>query len=220
MAIEIESRTRVSAEDDWGDWAVTTSTATLVDTSLIEYRAKPVYDIPYLEEYITVYEQLVETSLISQGPGKESILTKQFALLDANKGQLTLKEIAAAKNAAYGNLRAQIMTNSQKTAMAIIEKKYRFDKELEQLDFQLELMGHQVDKAEGDAAYVAAQKTAMEEQVVDNRKIKALDSLADTYGTFGAGGLTVSSDMWEVYFSIVDELATTTFGGSSTGSTV
>ena len=40
-----------------------------------------------------------------------------------------------------------------------------------------------------------------------NNKIKALDALSDTYGTFGAGGLTLSSDMWTTYFSIVSNLA-------------
>ena len=220
MAITIQTRTRTLTTDDWGEWETATDTSDLTETDLVEYRTYQSYDINYLEDYIEVYEQLVETSMKSEGEGKDSILTKQFALLDSAAEQLSVKELISAKNTAYSNLRSQIMTNSQKTAMAIIEKKYRFNKELEQLDKQLELMGHQVDKAEGDAAYVAAQKTALEEQVVDNRKIKALDSLADTYGTFGAGGLTVSSDMWEVYFEIVDDLATTQFGGSSTVVTV
>ena len=64
--------------------------------------------------------------------------------------------------------------------------------------------------------YVAAQKLAMEEQVIDNRKIKALDSLADTYGTFGAGGITMSSEMWAAYFSIVNDLTGTTEPTSTT----
>jgi len=220
MAITIQTRTRLLVTDDWGEWVTATDTSNLTDTDLVEYRSYQTYDIDYLGEYITIYEQLVETSMISQANDKDSILTKQFALLDEYSEQLSQKEIVAAKNAAYSDLRAQIMTNSQKTAMALVEKKYRFDKELEQLDQQLAMMGHQVDKAKGDAEYVAAQIIALKEQVIDNRKIKALDSLADTYGTFGAGGLTVSSDMWQVYFEIVDDLATTTFGGSSTVVTV
>ena len=54
---------------------------------------------------------------------------------------------------------------------------------------------------------VLAKTTAMNEQVVDNRKIKALDSLSETYGTFGAGGLDLTSDMWGTYFGIVATLS-------------
>ena len=207
MALNIETRTRALITDPWGDWVTAVDTSDLTDTDLVEYRMAQVYDVDYVSAYGSVYEQLVETSMVSQTEGKDSILTKQFELLDNNGGHLTLKEIVAAKNAAYSNLRAQIMTNSQKTAMALVDKSYKFSKELEQQDKQLALMGHQVDKAAGDAAYVAAQKTAMEEQVVDNRRIKALDSLADTYGTAMAGGIKVTTEMWTTYFDIVTDLA-------------
>ena len=69
------------------------------------------------------------------------------------------------------------------------------------------LSTYQSNKANNEALYVAAQQTAMEEQVIDNRKIKALDSLADTYGTFGAGGLDLTANMWSTYFGVVVDLA-------------
>ena len=74
----------------------------------------------------------------------------------------------------------------------------------------------QKDKAENEALYVAEQKTQLTASVGYNNKIKALDSLADTYGTFGAGGLTLSSDMWGTYFSIVSDLSTATAPTSTT----
>lgn len=74
----------------------------------------------------------------------------------------------------------------------------------------------QKDKAENEALYVAEQKTQLTASVGYNNKIKALDSLADTYGTFGAGGLTLSSDMWSTYFSIVSDLSTATAPTSTT----
>lgn len=78
--------------------------------------------------------------------------------------------------------------------------------------FKIDLSGHQTTKALNDANLTAAQQKALEEQVIDNRKIKALSSLATTYGTFGAGGLTMDDEMWATYFSLiinlVDELRT------------
>lgn len=73
----------------------------------------------------------------------------------------------------------------------------------------------QRDKVENEALYIAEQKTQLTASVGYNNKIKALDSLADTYGTFGAGGLTMSSDMWSTYFSIVSDLS----GASTPSST-
>lgn len=74
----------------------------------------------------------------------------------------------------------------------------------------------QKDKAENEALYVAEQKTQLTASVGYNNKIKALDSLADTYGTFGAGGLTLSSDMWGTYFNIVADLSGATAPTSTT----
>lgn len=207
MAIIIQTRTRALETDDWGEWAVATNTSDLTDTTLVQYRVYQTYDVDYLQDYLDVYDTLVDSSIKSQTEGVDSILTKQFDLLDNSNGQLTVKEVVGAKNTAYSNLRAQIMSNSQKTAMAILEKRYKFSKELEQQDKQLAMMDSQVDKAAYDAGYVLAQTIALEEQVVDNRRIKALDSLADTYGTAMAGGITVTTEMWTTYYDIVTDLA-------------
>lgn len=75
-------------------------------------------------------------------------------------------------------------------------------------------------KVENEALYVAEQKTQLTASVGYNNKIKALDSLADTYGTFGAGGLTMSSDMWSTYFSIVADLSGATSPSSTTVTSV
>jgi hypothetical protein len=74
----------------------------------------------------------------------------------------------------------------------------------------------QRDKVENEALYIAEQKTQLTASVGYNNKIKALDSLADTYGTFGAGGLTMSSDMWNTYFTIVADLSGATAPTSTT----
>jgi len=67
---------------------------------------------------------------------------------------------------------------------------------------------NQKDKSIAEKDYVLEQTQQLVNSINYNNKIKALDSLADTYGTYGAGGLTMSSDMWATYFSIVTDLST------------
>ena len=81
---------------------------------------------------------------------------------------------------------------------------------------KIAMAGQQLAKLTAEASYIDEQETQLINSVNYNNKIKALDSLADTYGTFGAGGLTVSSDMWNTYFSIVSDLSTATAPTSTT----
>ena len=74
-------------------------------------------------------------------------------------------------------------------------------------DSKVNTAGSQATKAANDAGYVATQDTALREQVVDNRRVKTLDSLSDTYGTAMAGGLKVTTEMWTAYFEIAKALA-------------
>ena len=73
---------------------------------------------------------------------------------------------------------------------------------------KITLAQFQSNKAAADTDYVIEQETQLINSVRFNNEIKALDSLADTYGTFGAGGLTLSAEMWQTYFAIVAKLAT------------
>jgi hypothetical protein len=83
-------------------------------------------------------------------------------------------------------------------------------------DNKIAMATQQLAKLTAEASYIDEQETQLINSVNYNNKIKALDSLADTYGTFGAGGLTVSSDMWNTYFSIVADLSTATAPTSTT----
>ena len=71
---------------------------------------------------------------------------------------------------------------------------------------KIALVAQQLAKLSADTEYVGAQQLALEEQVDDNRLIKSIDALGDTFGTFGAGGLTVSNDMWGTYFGMITSL--------------
>lgn len=71
---------------------------------------------------------------------------------------------------------------------------------------KIELADAQVDKVIAETNMINEEKTQLIASVGFNNKIKAADSLADTYGTFGAGGANVSADMWAVYYRIISDL--------------
>jgi len=81
---------------------------------------------------------------------------------------------------------------------------------------KIDLSSAQLIKVQAEGSYIDEQETQLINSVEFNNKIKSLDSLADTYGTFGAGGLTMSSDMWGTYFSIVNDLSTASVPTSTT----
>jgi hypothetical protein len=95
-----------------------------------------------------------------------------------------------------------VNTKSNKIAVSNVERQIAEGSK----DAKIDLTEYQAKKARNDASYVASQEAALEQQVVDNRKIKGLDSLADTYGTFGAGGINLSPEMWATYFGVVNDL--------------
>ena len=64
----------------------------------------------------------------------------------------------------------------------------------------------QVSKLNADATFVATQTTELGNSVGFNNKIKALTTYADMIGTMGAGGLVISSDMWNTLFAMIANL--------------
>lgn len=78
----------------------------------------------------------------------------------------------------------------------------------------------QLAKVEAETSYIDEQETQLINSVNFNNQIKAIDALGDTYGTFGAGGLTVSADMWATYFGLINDLTGTAAPTSTTVSKV
>jgi len=74
----------------------------------------------------------------------------------------------------------------------------------------------QLAKTEAETSYIDEQETQLINSVEFNNKIKSADALADVYGTFGAGGLTLSSDMWATFFSIINDLSSADVPTSTT----
>lgn len=83
--------------------------------------------------------------------------------------------------------------------MTLIDKKYKFADTLRGLKAD-------ADKKEKDVDLVKARKDALLEQVVDNRRIRVMDSLGNTYSTGMAGGMKPTAVMWNKYFRIADQL--------------
>lgn len=73
---------------------------------------------------------------------------------------------------------------------------------------QQPVLDAQVSKTNADTAFTTTQDTELTNSVTYNNKIKALDSYSDMIGTMGAGSLTISTDMWSTYFSMVNDLNT------------
>lgn len=74
----------------------------------------------------------------------------------------------------------------------------------------------QLDKTNAEKDYIDTQKSQLIASVTYNNKIRAMNALGQTYGTFGAGGLTVSGDMWNTYFTIASELSAAALPTSTT----
>lgn len=74
------------------------------------------------------------------------------------------------------------------------------------VDTKIELAENQTLKVANEASYVEQQETQLIASVGYNNLIKSIDALGDTYGTFGAGGLTVDDAMWETYYNLIAEV--------------
>ena len=167
------------------------------------------YDGDYVEEYTEVYEKLVASSLESFGDGKDGYIEQLFKMIDdaVDDGDIEKADAISIKKNAYMQLISTVLPNCQKMAITVMDKKYKFGLEIEQQEHQANILGENSRKAKDDADYVEAQIQALNQQVVDNRRIKALDTLGETYGTAMAGGLKVTQAMWETYFGLVSNLA-------------
>ncbi len=85
---------------------------------------------------------------------------------------------------------------------SILDRQQKRPVEVANLTKQGTLIDGQVAKLSEDKLFVIAQKTSMLEQVQDNKKIKAMDSMADMIGTLGAGGLVPGTAILQTYFEL------------------
>ena len=64
----------------------------------------------------------------------------------------------------------------------------------------------QQEKLSADKAFVDEQKIQLAYSVIYNNRIKSLDNYSDTIGNLGVGGFKISSDMWETYFKMINDI--------------
>jgi len=228
--ITIEKRTRALITDVWGSWATTTDVPPYIDTTLVEYKTGTALvpteilitdltdnvqtDAEYVVTGDGVFDKLME-SINAQTKAQH----RSTRLTGANYAKVYLGSMSAAlsesmrfimsKQSAEENtnkLRISNLVDDSSKQDKIDTSKSALAVTLGVEPYKITLGKYQSDKALADVNMTGAQQTALEEQVIDNRYIKAIDSLSSTYGTFGAGGLTVSSDQWNKYYTLIGEL--------------
>jgi hypothetical protein len=120
---------------------------------------------------------------VSYTNAQENALNKEISMKEAESTQdiLNKKAQVSYTNAQENALNKEISMKEAESTQDILNKK-------------------------AQVSYTNAQENALNVQLEDNRKIKTLNSISSTYGTMGAGGGVVSSDMWEYYFNIAKSL--------------
>ena len=147
------------------------------------------------------------TELASNGSSRRSVETSQKAKIDKDVSIATIGEFVADQT--KGD---KILTSTYKKDVEKVTK----DVAESALNGKSAFATVQLEKLSNETNYVKTQDTELSASVIYNNKIKALDSMADTYGTLGAGGLIVPANMWTPYFDIIDDLRDPAIGTTAT----
>ena len=135
----------------------------------------------------------------------------------AAKTLSTLFDANAIQNRDRALIIGNIVNSLIQTSVGIVQRQPQIDQQLSEakakqtfnvanVEKQGLLLDEQIDKLKADTELVKAQELAIEEQVIDNRKIKALDIIGETYSGAMTGGLVVTADMWTVFYSLAASL--------------
>jgi len=169
--------------------------------------------VDFKSSYDSNFLDILRGTIADGTPYKEtlSFLNTQFDqynLTDEYKAQLQAQLLS--------NMTVSFTNSAMQTAITVTDKEIMSDVQYENALKQGQLLDKQVIKLDADTSLVTAQENAITQQVIDNRKIKVFDTLGETYGTVGAGGLTVSANMWATFFSLGADLADITSPTSTT----
>jgi len=242
MLTNVEKRTRAQVEDNWGDWAATTDAPPYVNTDLVEYRAVTDYsadrisidvdnltsgqittdaDGSYLWDGTGIFDKIIKAvnSNIKVEYDNGRIVGQEYATTYLGGLQAALQtavQFILNKDIAEANANSKRFTVDNILPVQYAKTQEEYDLMEATHGSKVATAAYQADKVAADVDYVKEQEQQLINSVNYNNKIKALDSLSDTYGTFGAGGLTLSSDMWTTYFSIVEDLSGSTAPSSTT----
>lgn len=118
------------------------------------------------------------------------------------------------------NVIASTINGIIQTSAQLVQRQPSLDQQLEEaqqgqaarvanLTKQGLVLDKQAAKLDKEILMVDAQTAAITQQVIDNRQLKIMASLGDTYSTMAANQLTVNADMWTLFFNIIHKLDST-----------
>jgi len=151
-------------------------------------------------DYARAYTALTQSTLQQ---AMQFLLSKRQQELAADKMQYEVYVAEIARDVAEATQQDKIDTSDYKTRVeevnALIAEATQGDK--------IAQVTEALNKVIVETSYIEEQEAQLIKSVVYNNKIKAFDTIGDTYGTFGAGGINLSAGMWEVFFNMASELS-------------
>ena len=173
--------------------------------------------INYKENFVENFEAILASST-----GERSIYQKALAHIKTEFDNFEITDDARAKfiTSLMAEMTIAFTTKAMEAASDVATKALTLEKELEALELKnqglrdrLELdkqnlqMQIELTKAQTEAKLAQEQQAAVNEQVKDNRIIKAGMMTGDFMQNVSNGQLSVPSDMYEFFFNIVYEIA-------------
>ena len=178
--------------------------------------------INYKENFVENFEVILASST-----GERSIYQKALAHIKTEFDNFQITDDARAKfiTSLMAEITIAFTTKAMEAASDVATKALTLEKELEALELknqglrdrleldkqnlqmQIELTKAQTEKTKAEAKLAQEQQAAVNEQVKDNRIIKAGMMTGDFMQNVSNGQLSVPSDMYEFFFNIVYEIA-------------
>lgn len=178
--------------------------------------------INYKDNFVENFEAILASST-----GERSIYQKALAHIKTEFDNFQITDDARAKfiTSLMAEMTIAFTTKAMEAASDVATKALTLEKELEALELknqglrdrleldkqnlqmQIELTKAQTEKTKAEAKLAQEQQAAVNEQVKDNRIIKAGMMTGDFMQNVSNGQLSVPSDMYEFFFNIVYEIA-------------
>lgn len=178
--------------------------------------------INYKENFVENFEVILASST-----GERSIYQNALAHIKTEFDNFQITDDARAKfiTSLMAEITIAFTTKAMEAASDVATKALTLEKELEALELknqglrdrleldkqnlqmQIELTKAQTEKTKAEAKLAQEQQAAVNEQVKDNRIIKAGMMTGDFMQNVSNGQLSVPSDMYEFFFNIVYEIA-------------
>ena len=177
--------------------------------------------INYKENFVENFEVILASST-----GERSIYQKALAHIKTEFDNFQITDDARAKfiTSLMAEMTIAFTTKAMEAASDVATKALTLEKELEALELknqglrdrleldkqnlqmQIELTKAQTEKTKAETKLAQEQQAAVNEQVKDNRIIKAGMMTGDFMQNVSNGQLSVPSDMYKFFFSIVYEI--------------